>query len=59
MDNTETVQVVTEKDGAKYEEGEQIRATQSKKLLMSQLQMPQKQFYVVLNNNLNQHSVIL
>lgn len=35
MDNTETVQVVTEKDGSKYEgEQEELRAIQSQKLLV-------------------------
>lgn len=40
MDDTETIQVVTEKDGFKFEEKEQIIAVQSPKLLMSKLQMP-------------------
>lgn len=35
MDDTETIQVVTEKDGPKFEEKDQITAIQSPKLLMS------------------------
>lgn len=35
MDDAETVQAVTEKDGSKYEEKEKIRAIQHQKLLMS------------------------
>lgn len=34
MDDTETIQVVTGKDGSKYEEKEQITAIQSPKLLV-------------------------
>lgn len=44
MDDTETIQVVTEKDGFKFEEKEQIIAVQTQNYLCQNYRCPRNSF---------------